>query len=126
MTLTGHATVLMVTDVPASLAYLSDRLGFDVEGYEGNPLHYGYASRDNVWLHVCCADGARPRPNHEEFPPDMFDAYVRVEDVDALHAELVERGADLLHGPVDQAYGLREIRVRLPDGYVLAFGRLNT
>jgi uncharacterized glyoxalase superfamily protein PhnB len=54
----------------------------------------------------------------------MFDVYVYVDDVDALHAELVERGADLLHGPVEQAYGLRELRVRDPHGYVLAFGTL--
>lgn len=126
MTLTGHATVLLVTHVAQSLAHLRDRLGFEVESFDENPLHYGFAHRDNVWLHVCCAEGARPRPNHEEFPPDMFDAYVWVEDVDALHAELVGRGAELLHGPVDQDYGLREIRTRLPDGYVLAFGRPNT
>lgn len=126
MTLTGHATVLLVTHVAQSLAHLRDRLGFEVESFDENPLHYGFAHRDHVWLHVCCAEDARPRPNHEEFPPDMFDAYVWVEDVDALHAELVGRGAELLHGPVDQDYGLREIRTRLPDGYVLAFGRPNT
>jgi hypothetical protein len=44
--------------------------------------------------------------------------------VEALHAELLERGADLLYGPVDQAYGLREIRARDPHGYILAFGKL--
>lgn len=41
---------------------------------------------------------------------------------DVLHEELVGRGAELLHGPVNQEYGLREIRVRDPNGYVLAFG----
>jgi uncharacterized glyoxalase superfamily protein PhnB len=56
----------------------------------------------------------------------MFDVYVYVDDVDALHEELVGRGADLVHGPVEQGYGLREIRVRDPDGYVLAFGRLRS
>jgi uncharacterized glyoxalase superfamily protein PhnB len=55
--------------------------------------------------------------------PDMFDVYVYV-DVEALHEELVERGAELLHGPTDQAYGLREIRVRDPHAYILAFGKL--
>jgi hypothetical protein len=40
-----------------------------------------------------------------------------------LNTELVERGAELLHGPVEQGYGLREIRVRDPHGYVLAFGQ---
>jgi hypothetical protein len=53
----------------------------------------------------------------------MFDVYFWVDDVDAIHAELVDRGADLLHGPVDQGYGLREFRVQDPDGYILAFGK---
>jgi catechol 2,3-dioxygenase-like lactoylglutathione lyase family enzyme len=53
----------------------------------------------------------------------MFDAYFWVDDVEALHEELRGRGADLLHGPVDQPYGLRDIGVRDPDGYILAFGQ---
>jgi uncharacterized glyoxalase superfamily protein PhnB len=46
-----------------------------------------------------------------------------VDDIEALHEEFLGRGANLLHGPVDQAYGLRELRVRDPDGYILAFGQ---
>jgi uncharacterized glyoxalase superfamily protein PhnB len=56
--------------------------------------------------------------------PTWFDLYVYVDDVEALHEELVERGADILNQPVDTEYGLREIRVRDPHGYVLAFGKL--
>jgi predicted enzyme related to lactoylglutathione lyase len=55
--------------------------------------------------------------------PDMFDAYFWVDDVEALHAEVTDRGAEIVHGPIDQGYGLREFRVRDPDGYILAFGR---
>jgi len=54
----------------------------------------------------------------------MFDIYVYVEDVEALHDELAERGATLLNEPTDQAYGLREFRVRDPHGYILAFGKV--
>jgi catechol 2,3-dioxygenase-like lactoylglutathione lyase family enzyme len=88
-----------------------------------NPEHYGYASREGCHLHFARFDGARARPNHEEAPPDMFDVYLWVEDVEALHEELTGRGAQLLHGPVEQAYGFRELRVRDPDGYILAFGQ---
>jgi uncharacterized glyoxalase superfamily protein PhnB len=55
----------------------------------------------------------------------MFDVYLYVDDVDAIYTEFRELGADLVHGPVDQGYGLREIRVRDPNGYVLAFGKLS-
>jgi catechol 2,3-dioxygenase-like lactoylglutathione lyase family enzyme len=121
--LAGHAVVLLVAEVARSTEYYRDALGFETSRWEVNPEHYGYASRDGCHLHFARFEGARPRPNHEEAPPDMFDAYFWVDDVDALHEELVGRGADLLHGPVEQEYGLREIRVRDPDGYILAFGR---
>jgi catechol 2,3-dioxygenase-like lactoylglutathione lyase family enzyme len=121
--LTGHATVLLVEDVGRSVSYYRDALGFETHAWEVNPEHYGYAERDACHLHFARFEGARARPNHEEAPPDMFDAYFWVDDVEALHEELRGRGADLLHGPVDQPYGLRDIRVRDPDGYILAFGQ---
>lgn len=121
--LTGHAIVLLVDDVRRAIEYYRDALGFEVELYDRIPEHYGYAQRDGCHVHFACFDKARPRPNSEVAPPDMFDAYFWVDDVEALHAEFVEREADLLHGPVEQRYGLREIRVRDPHGYVLAFGQ---
>jgi catechol 2,3-dioxygenase-like lactoylglutathione lyase family enzyme len=121
--LTGHATVLLVNDVRRAIDYYRDALGFEVELYGRLPDHYGYAQRDGCHVHFARFDGAAPRPNSEVVPPDMFDAYFWVDDVEALHAELVVRGAELLHGPVEQGYGLREIRARDPHGYVLAFGQ---
>ena len=119
MRLTAHATVLLVDEVQRALDYYRDRLGFGVTSYDTDPEHYGYASRDNCHVHFARFAGEPPRPNGE-----LFDVYVYVDDVEALHAELVERGADVLHEPVDRAYGLREVRVRDPHGYVLAFGKL--
>ena len=120
--LDGHATVLLVRDVAESLAWWRDGLGFETGVYEAEPDHYGYAERDGVHVHVAAC--FEPAPNSARFPPDMFDLYVWAVDVDAMHAEVVERGvAEILHGPVDQAYGLREFRVRDPNGYVVAFGR---
>jgi uncharacterized glyoxalase superfamily protein PhnB len=52
----------------------------------------------------------------------MFDVYVYVDDVDGLHAELVERGADIIVPPTTQGYGMYEIRVRDPFGYVFGIG----
>ncbi len=122
--LTGHATVLLVENVQRALEYYRDRLGFEISEYDRLPEHYGYASRDGCSVHFAQFEGVRPRPNSKVAPPDMFDIYFYVEDVDAFHAELVERGADLLHGPVNQGYGLREVRVRDPHGFILAFGKL--
>ena len=124
MSLAAHATVLLVDDVAMAADYYRDRLGFDVTFYEANPRHYAYASRDNCHVHFACFKDAPPKPNSEPAPPDMFDVYVYVDDVEALHDELLERGADVVQGPVDAVYGLREIRVRDPHGYILAFGKV--
>jgi catechol 2,3-dioxygenase-like lactoylglutathione lyase family enzyme len=122
--LTGHATVLLVDDVRRAVDYYRDALGFDVGLYEQLPDHYGYASRDGCHVHFARFEGARPRPNSQAAPPDMFDVYFWVEDVDAFHEEVVGRGADIVQGPVNQGYGLRDIRVRDPHGYILAVGKL--
>jgi catechol 2,3-dioxygenase-like lactoylglutathione lyase family enzyme len=124
--LKGKATVLLVRDVEQSLAYYRDKLGFEVWPYEENPSHYGYANRGECWFHFACWDGVEPQPNSALVPPDMFDAYLYVDDIPALHAELAERGANLMHGPEERPWTSLEIRVRDPDGYVLAFGQLES
>jgi catechol 2,3-dioxygenase-like lactoylglutathione lyase family enzyme len=123
VTLEGHATVLLVEDVRRSTDYYRDKLGFEVDLYDRIPEHYGYARRDRCSVHFAHWNGAPARPNSEAVPPDMFDLYVYVDDVDALHAELVERGAEVHGPPVGQGYGMLDFRVSDPDGYVLAFGR---
>jgi catechol 2,3-dioxygenase-like lactoylglutathione lyase family enzyme len=120
--LTGHATVLLVDDVRRATDYYRDALGFEVEAYDRLPEHYGYARRDGCHVHFACFD-VDARPNSEVVPPDMFDAYFWTDDVEELYAELTERGAEIVQGPVDQGYGLRDFRIRDPDGYILAFGQ---
>jgi uncharacterized glyoxalase superfamily protein PhnB len=121
--LTGHATVLLVDDVRRAADYYRDRLGFEIGFYEANPEHYAQAKRDACYVHFAHFEGATPRPNCREVPPDMFDAYFWVDDVDALYRELVERGAEPHGPPALQEYGFHEFRVTDAHGYVLAFGR---
>jgi uncharacterized glyoxalase superfamily protein PhnB len=120
----AHATVLLVEDVRRAGEYYNQKLGFEVTYFDQNPDHYAYASREHCHVHFACFADAPRLPNSEAVPPDMFDVYVYVNDVGALHDDLVERGAEIVQPPTDQGYGLREIRVRDPDGYILAFGKL--
>jgi catechol 2,3-dioxygenase-like lactoylglutathione lyase family enzyme len=122
--LRNHATVLLVDDVGRALDYYRDKLGFEGHAWERNPHHYAYVSRGDTYVHFACFHDVPPRPNSELVPPDMFDLYIYVDDVEALYAEFVERRAEILNAPVDTEYGLREIRVRDPEGYVLAFGKV--
>jgi uncharacterized glyoxalase superfamily protein PhnB len=125
--LSENSVVLLVEDVKLALDYYRDALGFDVSQYGRLPEHYGYARRDACSVHFACFQNAPRRlPNAEIVPPDMFDLYVQVDDVDPLYAELQKRGAEIVHAPVRQGYGNYEFRIRDPHGYVIAFGSRGT
>lgn len=117
----GLAPVLLVPDVKVALRYYADVLGFEVDTYEAVPEDYGYARRGAWRLHF--ARGDRALPNNEVVPPDLFDVYLWVDDVRGLHEELAGRGAELLYEPTERPWGMLEIRVRDPNGYVLGFGQ---
>jgi uncharacterized glyoxalase superfamily protein PhnB len=106
-----HATVLQVPDVRAALEWFRDALGFEVEPYEDGE-HYGYARRGGVSFHLARGPD-----------PDLWSAYVYVDDVETLHAELAERGAEIVQPPTAKGYGLRDLLVRGPGGHALAFGQ---
>jgi uncharacterized glyoxalase superfamily protein PhnB len=110
MKLESHATVLQVPDVRAALAWFRDALGFEVSPWQDGSA-YGYAQRDGVSFHVSTPDS------------ELWKAYVYTDDVEALHAELVERGAEILQPPTDKDYGVRDLLVRAPGGHVLAIGQ---
>jgi catechol 2,3-dioxygenase-like lactoylglutathione lyase family enzyme len=120
-TLRGLAPVLIAPEVGETLEHYRDRLGFEVEPWEPSPAQYGYARRDGCQIHF--NQGEQPRPNSEVVQPDLFDVYVWVDDVNALHEEFEQRGADLLHAPIERPWHMLEIRVQDPNGYILAFGQ---
>jgi catechol 2,3-dioxygenase-like lactoylglutathione lyase family enzyme len=114
----GLAPVLLVADVAAALAWYRDVLGCETEPWHGEPSDYGYVTRDGCSIHLARGE---PPLSHEGRGP--FDVYLWVDDVDALHSQLVARGADVLHGPTERPWRMREIRVRDLDGHVLGIGQ---
>ena len=61
--------------------------------------------------------------SNRDYKSHALDAYFWIDDVDALHTELVERGAEIIMPPTLRIYGMKEIEVRDLDGYVLCFGQ---
>ena len=55
--------------------------------------------------------------------PEAIDAYLWVDDVDALYAEFLRSQADIVMPPTVRIYAMKEIEVRDLDGYVLCFGQ---
>lgn len=54
VTLTGHATVLLVSNVRQATEYYRDALGFEVKLYDRIPDDYRYAERDGCHIHLAC------------------------------------------------------------------------
>ena len=50
---------------------------------------------------------------------DKVSLWLQVRDVDAEHDRLARLGVEVVEPPVDQPWGLREARVRDPDGLLL-------
>lgn len=51
--------------------------------------------------------------------PVVPDVSIEVDDVDAAHAALRERGAEIVHPLTDEEWGVRRFFVRDPDGRVI-------
>jgi uncharacterized glyoxalase superfamily protein PhnB len=112
----GAATIFTVRDLMASVAYYRDMIGFDVTFQYGAPPFYACMCRDEVSLHL------RDANKNAEWVAGNGAIAVFVDDVDALHADLVTRGAKVPRAPRDYAYGMRDFDVADLDGNYLTFG----
>ena len=111
--------LLHVSNSAAAENFYCQRLGFRREfthradEAKADPCYMGL-SRDGVWLHV------------SSFSGDGVSGGVvnlLVEDVDALHSELIAKGVRIDVGPVNQTWGTREMYVKDADGNCVRFVR---
>jgi catechol 2,3-dioxygenase-like lactoylglutathione lyase family enzyme len=113
----------LVAHIAPAAAYYRDVLGFTVERLWGEPPCFGMPHRDGMTVMLGeAADPSLIRPNGAD--GKTWDAYVWVQDADALFAELSARGARIVHPPLyREEYGNREFAVSDLDGYIIAFGQ---
>jgi catechol 2,3-dioxygenase-like lactoylglutathione lyase family enzyme len=115
--LTYAAPVLRVADLPRSIAFYRDRLGFSLDFvYEG---FYASVSRDGAHLHLQCGAPA-PRDQAAFEQQEALDVCLVVQGLAALSAAFVATGVPFTVSPRQMPYG-EEFYVRDPDGYVLGF-----
>jgi predicted enzyme related to lactoylglutathione lyase len=120
--LTGTSAVLLVADVDRSAAYYRDRLGFTCELY-GDPPDFLVAKRDDaIVLMALCNDPDRIVPNWR-IVPNVWNLYIRVDDVEAIYAEFQRRGAPIDYSLYDAPSGFREFGVQDPDGHDIGVGQ---
>jgi uncharacterized glyoxalase superfamily protein PhnB len=109
--------VLHVSNSAAAEKFYCKQLGFQrqfayrVDEALSDPCYMGL-TRDGVWLHLSSYSGDGVAGGV---------VYVGVEQVDALHAELLAKGVTIDTGPVDQTWGNREMYVRDSDRNSIRF-----
>ncbi len=110
---TGHASVLYVKDMAASLAYYRDKLGFTVRFTWEDPPRYACLSLGEASVHL------------NSYLPPAATAVVCIfcTGVDALHDALAARGATIARGLTTHPYGMRDFIVTDPDGHQLIIGQ---
>ncbi len=114
------APLFFATNIPGTLAYYKDKLGFECLGTWGDPPIYAIVSRDEHAIHFRCAEP--PLANPDKYVDELLDAYISVEDADALCAEYASKDLDFTRGLADTPWHSREFVVKDCDGRLLVFG----
>jgi predicted enzyme related to lactoylglutathione lyase len=118
------APYFLVDDVVATANFYRDKLGFRYERFWGDPPAFCMVWRRGVVIMLSQhPKKGLMRPNRLTVPPgDAWDAYVWVDDADALHKEFTDKGVKIVRQLCDQPYGNRDFDVEDCNGYRLCFG----
>jgi lactoylglutathione lyase len=113
------AVILFVADVQRSRVYYHEVLGLDVEFEDDESVGFKIEGLAFIVLQV---DRARVQLQGEPTATPAAGATAFLTtftgDVDALHANLVERGVSFFQRPADQPWGMRTAYFKDPDGHV--------
>jgi catechol 2,3-dioxygenase-like lactoylglutathione lyase family enzyme len=126
--LRGACPMFQVFDMPTSLAFYCDVLGFQIVQSAGPAPRCGWAllRRDGIelMLNTQFEDDDRPangdpvRKQHHGDASIFFDC----SDPDAAYSHFRVHGVDA-QPPVVRDYGWKQVYITDPDGYVLCFHR---
>jgi catechol 2,3-dioxygenase-like lactoylglutathione lyase family enzyme len=114
--------MLAVTDLPRTVRFYVEKLGFQCCGLFGNPPVWADLERDGVGMMF----NTPPRECVERDVPlkskDYQVFYFNSDNLVALHQEFKSRGVEVSDLRVT-VYRMKEFEVRDPDGYWLWFGQ---
>jgi catechol 2,3-dioxygenase-like lactoylglutathione lyase family enzyme len=113
------AITLFTEDLDRSKRFYQDAFGFPVAWEDDNSAVFKF---ENTIINLLKIPAA-----HELIEPgtvagpesgSRFQLTVGVEDVDALCAELANRGVELLNGPMNRPWGIRTASFTDPSGHI--------
>jgi catechol 2,3-dioxygenase-like lactoylglutathione lyase family enzyme len=115
----------IVSNLKDSVSFYVNKLGFEVwyTGPDDDP-YWAMVGRGPVSIMLkAIADDIKPIPNHTRHEWAPWDAYISIEEPDALFEEFSLNGIAFRQPLGDNSDGLRGFEVTDVDGYVLFFGR---
>lgn len=116
--LEGIRLILAVRDLRIATDFYLNTLGFRRDFGDGSD-GWSWLSRDNFRVGLGeCADAVPA----SELGDHSYVAYVTVDDIDALYADLLSRGAQIRIPPATKPWGMREFALQTPDGHRMTFG----
>jgi uncharacterized glyoxalase superfamily protein PhnB len=122
--ITGEAPLFQVYDMPSSLAFYCDVMGFEVvnRAPEGPITHWAMLRNGDTYLMLNTKyefDDERPARQDTVTGRDDVALYFMCDDVDAAYRELKSAGWPHVDEPTTAPYGMRQLRLRDPDGFCL-------
>ncbi|MGD9590289.1 MAG: VOC family protein [Pyrinomonadaceae bacterium] len=125
----GVSPLFIVRNVPETLAFYHDKLGFEVpfQGPEPDDIFFGIVQRGSAMIMFKDVD-VDPVPNYTRdigHGIASWDAYVYVPDPPTLYEEFVSRNVDFKMPLCDNSGNLLGFEVRDINGYIIYFGRPN-
>jgi len=119
------APSFIVSDIKTATAFYTEKLGFEIRFTD--PDHgdfFAIVGRDDIMIFLkAVAPEIKPVPNRTRHEYAPWDAYVSVNDPDALYKEFATKGVQFF-APLNNSGGLRGFEVMDADGYILYFGKV--
>ena len=124
ITTQGMAPLLQVFDMPTSISFYRDKIGFEVVDPTNDDVDWALLRLSGTELMLNTAYEKRDRPQGPDLARTAAHAdtsiYFGCPDVDAAYNFLRENGV-ALDKPVITSYGWKAIYVYDPDNYCLCF-----
>ena len=120
------APYFIVDDVVTTANFYRNKLGFHYERFWGEPASFCMVTRSGVVIMLSQFEKTGVmRPNRIVDPEGgAWDAYIWIENADALYAELKSKDVKIARDICDQPYGCRDFDVEDCNGYRLCFGQV--
>ena len=109
MRVTTVYTNLRVDDIASAKTFYADYLGMTVESIGMEWVSRFTAPDSGASIQLVTRDATAPENSV---------ASIRVDDVEAAHAEAQRRGYEIVHPLTTEPWGVRRFFVRAPDGNV--------